>query len=102
MRYRVVFTEKAQGQFAQLPRAIRARLGERVSDLAEEPRPSGSVKIKGFDDCYRIRQGDYRVVYAVVDDMLVVLVVRAGHRRDVYERMEALGKRVDKFRETRT
>jgi mRNA interferase RelE/StbE len=52
--------------------------------LADDPRPQGSEKITGSDDLYRIRSGDYRAIYTIQDDRLVVLVVRVAHRRDVY------------------
>ena len=54
-----------------------------VDALAEQPRPSGAVQLKGTD-FLRVRVRDYRVVYQVNDDILLVLVVRVGHRRDVY------------------
>ena len=56
----------------------------RILALAEEPRPPGVVKMHGGGGYYRLRVGDYRVVYAIEDDVLLVLVVRIGHRREVY------------------
>jgi mRNA interferase RelE/StbE len=56
----------------------------RIRALADDPRPQGSEKITGSDDLYRIRSGDYRAIYTIQDDRLVVLVVRVAHRRDVY------------------
>ena len=55
-----------------------------MDGLAKEPRPKGVKKLSGADDLYRIRVGDYRVVYQIRDDRLIVLVVRIGHRKDVY------------------
>ena len=52
--------------------------------LAANPRPKGVKKLSGPDDLYRIRVGDYRIVYQIHDDRLIVLVVRIGHRKDVY------------------
>ena len=54
----------------------------RILALAEEPRALGAVKLQGAEGYFRIRVGDYRVVYAIEDDVLIVLVVRIGHRRD--------------------
>ncbi len=62
---------------------IRQQLVRRIQHLAENPRPSGCQKLSGHDR-YRIRQGVYRIVYAVEDDKLVVYVVKVGHRKDVY------------------
>jgi mRNA interferase RelE/StbE len=56
-----------------------------IDALADDPRPSGCAKLAGRDD-YRIRVGDYRVVYAVDDDKRVVLIARIAHRREVYRR----------------
>jgi mRNA interferase RelE/StbE len=55
-----------------------------IADLAETPRPDGVRKIVGSEDAYRIRVGDYRIVYKIVDRVLTVFVVRVGHRKDVY------------------
>ena len=57
----------------------------RIRSLADDPRPPGSLKRSG-EEKYRIRQGDYRILYEIEDDVLIVVVVRIGHRRDVYER----------------
>ena len=54
--------------------------------MADNPRPQGSKKLGGEDGLYRIRVGDYRIVYAIRDDILVVLVVRIGHRSEVYRK----------------
>ena len=55
-------------------------------------------KIRGQDDCYRIREGNYRIVYVVKDDLLFVLIVRAGHRKEVYERMDAIARVIEQHR----
>lgn len=84
MPYRIEFKPSAAKAFGKLPRDVQKRIGESVSDLAENPRPPGAEKMKGEDDLYRVRSGDYRVVYKVSDEVLLVLVVRVGHRREVY------------------
>ncbi|MEE8394652.1 MAG: type II toxin-antitoxin system RelE/ParE family toxin [bacterium] len=55
--------------------------------LAENPRPRGVRKLAGLQNLYRIRQGQYRVIYQILDDLLLVLVLVVGHRRDVYRKM---------------
>ena len=65
-------------------REDRQRIVTRIRSLARDPRPFGSEKLSGKDDLYRIRVGRYRVVYSVGDAELAVLVVRIGHRKDVY------------------
>jgi mRNA interferase RelE/StbE len=82
-RYSVFIQPSAAKELEKLPVEQRRRIGKKIRSLADEPRPYGCEKLSG-DDLYRIRQGDYRVVYSIVDKVLVVLVVRVGHRRDVY------------------
>jgi mRNA interferase RelE/StbE len=60
-------------------RAISAR----ISELADEPRPPGAEKLEGYD-YWRVRSGDYRIVYSIEDEVLTVVIVRVGHRREVY------------------
>jgi mRNA interferase RelE/StbE len=66
------------------PRSVRQRVIERIEALAEDPRPPGCEKLSAQQWRYRIRQGAWRVVYAIEDERLVVLVVKVGHRREVY------------------
>jgi mRNA interferase RelE/StbE len=66
------------------PRAVRARIVSRIQGLAQTPRPHRSQKLAGEEERYRIRQGAYRIVYAVDDVTRVVEVVKIGHRREVY------------------
>ena len=65
-------------------KATLARMIEKIKSLATQPRPSGSEKLAGRPNLYRVRQGNYRVVYSVDDQARVVDVVKVGHRRDVY------------------
>lgn len=84
MTYRVEFTKKAQKQLKALPAVVEARIQPKIEALANEPRPIGAARIEGEENQYRIRVGDYRVLYEIQDDVLLVLVVRVGHRREVY------------------
>lgn len=84
MAYRVNISATAQRQFRRLSKEVQDRLRPVIRALADEPHPSGVVKLKGFRDQYRIRVGDYRVIYRVENDKLVVLVTNIGHRREVY------------------
>ena len=65
-------------------RKLYRRLREAVDALATEPRPHGSTKLSGTKDIYRVRVGDHRIVYQVIDHRLLVLVVDIGHRREIY------------------
>lgn len=66
------------------PQSLRSRIVSKIQALARNPRPSGCEKLAGTEDCYRIRQGDYRVVYTVDDGAVVIEVVRIAHRREAY------------------
>ena len=85
MAYRVFITPSADRVIAKLPQDVRRRVADRIAALAENPRPPGSVKLTG-EDTYRIRVGDYRIIYSIHDDRLVVIVIDVGHRGDVYRR----------------
>ena len=82
--YRIRFAPSARRQLEDLPRKVQQRIAAHVDPLAVSPRPRGSIKLEGEDDLYRIRVGKYRVIYAIRDEELIVLVLRVGHRRDVY------------------
>lgn len=73
-------------QIQDLPVADQDRVLDRIKALAEEPRPSGCEKLSGMRDAWRIRSGNYRIVYRVDDAADVVTVTRVGHRREVYRR----------------
>lgn len=86
MTYRVDLTTAAARQVRKLPRPARERVLDAVEDLADDPRPHGAKKLVGEDVAWRIRVGDHRVIYEVLDGELTVTVVRAAHRREVYDR----------------
>jgi mRNA interferase RelE/StbE len=83
--YQLIIKPSAEKQAAKLPAQTRHRITEAFDGLRENPRPRGCVKLKGEEDLWRIRVGNYRIVYAIEDDKLVVLVVRVAHRKDVYQ-----------------
>ena len=84
--YRIEYTSAASRAIERLPKSVAARVIARIELLATNPRPPGAVKLSGHD-AYRIRAGDYRVIYAILDDQLLVLIVDVGHRRDIYRRL---------------
>ena len=83
MTYTVTFRPRAEKELRALPKNVRAMISQVVDALAENPRPPGAVPLKGTA-FMRVRVRDYRVVYEVRDDVLMVLVVRVGHRREIY------------------
>ncbi|HEY0188003.1 MAG TPA: type II toxin-antitoxin system RelE/ParE family toxin [Cellulomonas sp.] len=86
MSYRVEFTSAAARHVRKLARPVRDRVLDAIAELAEDPRPRGSRKLVGEQTAWRVRIGDYRVIYDVLDAELVVSVVRAAHRREVDDR----------------
>ena len=86
MTYQVEIAGRAAKALARMPRKEQQRVRLAIDLLAETPRPPGCVALAGEARAYRVRVGDYRIVYEVFDDRLVVQVVRIGHRRDVYRR----------------
>ncbi|HLZ43464.1 MAG TPA: type II toxin-antitoxin system RelE/ParE family toxin [Candidatus Sulfotelmatobacter sp.] len=84
MRYSVDFTSSAAREFKALDPQFRRRIGEKITALCDEPFPSGSKKLKGQADHFRIRVGDFRVVYRIDGKRMVVVIVRIGHRKEVY------------------
>ncbi len=84
MPYTVEIPKSVKKEIAALPRPIGQRLMDAVRGLAVDPRPDGCAKLAGFRDTYRIRVGDYRVVYEVHDRVLLVLLLWVAHRREAY------------------
>jgi mRNA interferase RelE/StbE len=83
-RYRIEFKPSAEKSLAKLPADLQKRIIRAVDLLAENPRPHGVVKMEGDDNLWRIRVGDFRIVNEVHDSVLLVMVLRVGHRREIY------------------
>ena len=82
-KYSLVFKKSVSKDLRALPKKDIARILKCIRALAEEPRPQGCEKLSG-QERYRVRQGVYRIIYEIQDDVLVVVVVKVGHRREVY------------------
>ena len=83
MTYKISIRRKAQKQLAKLPPKDYKKVKQVILNLVPDPRPSGSKKLKGRDG-WRIRQGDYRIIYEIHDDQLIIIVLDIGHRKDIY------------------
>ena len=81
--YSLEIKRSAAKELAQLPPKDRGRVVARIQALADDPRPVGAEKLSG-QDRYRVRQGAYRILYEIEDQVLRIMVVKIGHRRDVY------------------
>ncbi len=86
MSYKLLIKESSQAEIDILPKKDRTLVERRIQSLAHNPRQSGAIPLKGkkFSGLFRVRAGNYRIVYQIRDRELTVLIVRVGNRRDVY------------------
>ena len=86
MTYEIEIARPARKQLKKLDTEVRRRIARRIDGLAKEPRPEGVVKLTDVSPpLYRVREGQYRILFTNEDDRLIVLVVRIGHRSEVYK-----------------
>jgi mRNA interferase RelE/StbE len=84
-RYRVVFRKSVARDMRRIPSRDLRRILATIESLSEDPRPAGIEKLPGRET-YRVRQGDYRIIYEIKDEEVIVVVVKVGHRKDMYRR----------------
>jgi mRNA interferase RelE/StbE len=82
-QYRIEVSATAERQLKKIRREDLVRILRSISLLADEPRPAGCRKMTGYDDIYRIRVGNYRVIYEIDEKRIVVIILKIGHRREV-------------------
>ena len=87
MKYSVEFRPAVLKSIKRLPLKDLRRIKKRIDDLAENLPDPAKTKMKGDNSFHKIRSGDYRIIYEIHDDRLVILVVKIGHRKDVYKRL---------------
>lgn len=83
MTYKVFIRRSAQKQLSKIPASDYLKIKQSILNLAYDPRPADSIKLKNREG-WRIRQGNYRIIYEIQDDKLIVLVLRIGNRKDIY------------------
>ena len=83
-KYKIEISRTAEKQLKKLSKDDQKRVVAAILDLAENPLPKGSRKLTGFEDVYRIRVGHFRILYSCVARTLIVIVLKIGHRKDVY------------------
>jgi mRNA interferase RelE/StbE len=83
--YSIRIKRSASKQLEKLPQKVAERLVKVIDNLAENPRPDGVKKLQGTENYYRIRLTDYRIIYSIADNELIVEVIKVGHRKDVYK-----------------
>jgi mRNA interferase RelE/StbE len=84
MTYDIQFTGSAEKEMRKMPQAMQKRIQPSILALGENPLPSGCKKVRGYDNYFRIRIGDYRVVYALEQKIRIVTIIRIRHRREAY------------------
>tara|TARA_R110002096_G_scaffold92332_7_gene208765 strand:- start:1343 stop:1600 length:258 start_codon:yes stop_codon:yes gene_type:complete len=83
-KYRIEFRKSVEKDLKLIPKQDQIRILQRIATLSEEPRPSGCKKLSG-QERYRLRQGNYRILYEIEDARLIVTLVKVGNRRDIYD-----------------
>ncbi len=86
MAYTIIFARSAQKELNRISKPFGKKILAKIEILAEQPRPHGSIKLEDSDNTYRIRVGDYRVIYSIYDKELVVDVIKIDHRKQVYRK----------------
>ena len=84
--YKIYFRKSAAKELGKLPRPEVQKVIQRIESLAIDPRPASCEKLTG-QEAYRIRQGNYRIIYSIQDNELTIWVVKIGHRKDIYKRL---------------
>lgn len=84
-KYSVLIAKSAEKELSKLPVQAILQLREVILALADDPRPPGCKKLKGTKNLYRVRKGDYRIIYDIEDQILTVEVLHVGDRKDVYD-----------------
>lgn len=86
MQYLLTYKKSVEKELRRLPQNSLQLIVRKIQALAQQPRPVNAIKLQGSLNLYRIRQGDYRVIYAINDSTITILVIKIGHRKDVYDR----------------
>jgi mRNA interferase RelE/StbE len=85
MAYKVVISKSAAKEIKELSKDYQATINDKIESLKTNPYPNGYKKLKGSKDLFRFRVGDYRVIYKIINNELIIEVVKVGHRRDIYD-----------------
>ena len=86
--FEIQLSKEASDFLRSQSKKIARQIVRKLESLANEPRPANCVRLKGNSDFYRIRSGDYRIIYAIKDQQVLVLILKIGHRKDVYKRLD--------------
>ncbi len=84
IRYQLTYKKSVDKDLRKLTVTIRGQIIKKIQALSTEPHPGGSTKLRGSTDLYRLRHADYRIIYQIKGNELVILIVKVGHRKEVY------------------
>jgi len=84
-QWTIIFKRQADKTFRHLPNDVKKRIDQAISVLSKNPRPPNSRKLVGYDDLYRLRVGDWRIIYAIQNEELIILVIKIAPRGEVYQ-----------------
>lgn len=87
MSYRIAIKKSAAKSLKKIPKADQKRIADKIDSLAEGPPNPDTTKMKGNNPFHRVRVGDYRIIYEIQDEVLIILIVKIGHRRDIYRNL---------------
>lgn len=87
MTFRLEYKSSVKKELRRLAKTDRVAIIHKIESLKEEPHPEGSAKLKGSRDLYRVRHGDYRVIYQIRKAVLIIIIIRIGHRREIYKNL---------------
>jgi len=87
LKYTVELKKSAAKALRKLPQPIQKRIVDKLSEIENSLPPSAETKLKGNNPFHRIRVGDYRIIYEIQNDILVILVIKIGHRKDIYKQL---------------
>jgi mRNA interferase RelE/StbE len=85
--FRIEFTNSAAKALAAIPRKNQKRIARKIESLAENPPAPAKTKMKGNNPFHRVRAGDYRIIYEIQNEILLILILKIGHRKKVYRRL---------------
>ncbi len=85
--YKIEWKQSAKKELRKLEKATISRIIRVVEDLSSDPHPTGCRKLQGSEHLYRVRVGNYRVVYSVENEVLLIEIIRVGHRKEIYRRL---------------
>ena len=87
MTYRVEFAKSAAKALLSIPKRDQKKIAKKIESLATDPPDPVTTKMKGDNPFHRVRIGDYRIIYEIQNDILLILILKIGHRKDVYRRL---------------